>query len=323
MKKQSGFTLAEMLIAFGIISILVGAALISLKPFENNIKYLYSATYQNLDTVLYNAVTDFVPQDRANNDPFSADITDDDEAAIRLCTALTHYITSVGGTCSANTVGTEANDDDFTSENVKFITTNGVRYWISPRTRGSNGTGPYFFIIFADMNGEKRPNSVWYERGVRDPDIFAFAALDMGRICPLGPPEVDSRFLTTRIMHRNASGDLVYSATSQEYIKSKAEAWGYYLPDGKYPSDIKNRALEEKEYMEEAPLSYNGYVRATIYNNNQRKDSRIYSSFLRNGQNMRVYFQNNFPDVNLQKDNLGCWYYSPDDCDINVDKYIW
>ena len=338
MRKQSGFTLAEMLIAFGIISVIVGAALITLKPFDRNIKYLYSATFHSLDKALYNAITYWVNEDRNKRnerDPFIESYTENGtevkvtpiKGTERLCTALTEYMTSIGGKCSsANIVSDSANNSEFKEDKVQFKTTNGVRYWISKRMSPSEGVqGPKFFIIYADMNGVKPPNSIIYEKGVKDPDIFAFAALENGRICPLGPPEVDSRYLTTRIMFRKQSGansdDLEYSEPSQEYVKSKAEAWGYYLSD----ATQQGRGDFTDEYiMEEAPFSYNGYIRSVISTN-----SKIYS-FLK-GKTMSKYFEENFNNVHLMKNapdeesdpEYGCKWRSADECNVTIDKYVW
>ena len=249
-----------------------------------------------------------------------------------MCERLTSYITSIGGTCSADHAITDSgNNNELTADNVQFVAANGVRFWISQRYPDNNVSGPNserlpkFFIIYADLNGEKRPNTMDIVPGVRDPDIFAFAALETGRICPLGLPEVDSRFMTTRIMYRdetvaagqnNQDNDIRFSQTSQEYIKSQAEAWGYYSQQ--IPNEV---AFTPEDYMEEAPLSYNGYIRSQISDN-----SKIYA-FLGN-QTMQQYFQEHFAGTDLRSaapadGGYGCDWRSGEQCDVIVDKYVW
>ena len=214
MNKQRGFTLAEMIISVGIIGILTGAALLTLKPFDKNVKYIYSNTFYSLDKAFYNGMTYWANENnqKSNRDPFISGINNGSQ---RLCNLLIEYITPVenNDACRANAVTATASDNEFIKDNVQFTATNGVRFFISSIQQGriqppseTAIDGEKFYIIYADINGVKAPNSVTYEvtnDRTKDPDIFAFAALESGRICPLGPPEVDIRYMTTRILYKN------------------------------------------------------------------------------------------------------------------------
>ena len=61
MKKLQGFTLQELLIAFGIISVLIGAAIHTINPFDKGIKFVYANVLYNLDKALYNVIAYDIP----------------------------------------------------------------------------------------------------------------------------------------------------------------------------------------------------------------------------------------------------------------------
>ena len=198
------------------------------------------------------------------------------------------------------------------------------------------------------MNGKRLPNTMTYEKGseankwrTKDPDIFAFAALENGRVCPLGIPEVEPRYLTTRIIYQEESDgnevELKYSTPSRPYVYSKAEAWGYYLPANKVAAG--HTVVDDDEVMPDEPLSYNGYIRSNI-----NSASKIYA-FLASGQTMSNYVQSDSYnknsegqfDINFQSDlprhenndvhkpNIGgyaCHWMSDEECYVLVDKFV-
>lgn len=351
--KKNGFTLSELLISMAIMGVLMGAAISTFKAYDKGIKHLYSNTYYVLDRALYNTMSYWVPNDIASREPFASSVLDvetnntiqisDTEGTRRLCRALIEYINPVGDRdtlCSANhAVDDSGADGLFTDDNVQFTAVNGVRYWIS-RRYPAEGNDMRFFIIYADLNGNKRPNSMTYEPGsqannwkTKDPDIFAFAALENGRVCPLGIAEVEPRYLTTRIVYQEAGEAneilLRYSTPSRPYVFSKAEAWGYYLPEERVP--MGQNVVQEDTVLEDEPLSYNGYIKSRI-----SEASNIYS-FL-NGQSMQAYmqatgigdatFRSELPRHSEENPNgpniggYGCQWMSDEECYVIVDKYV-
>ena len=361
--------MAELVISLAIIAFIVGAAITTFKPYDKGISHLYSNIYYVLDRALYNTTSYWIPNNEAEREPFKDSVTNPktgenvtinaNEGAKRLCRALTEYINPVedsnrDNVCregASKTVTDMGTDDLFTPDNVMFTATNGMRFWISKRFPASKSLVEYkprFFIIYVDLNGKRGPNSMYYEKGsssnnwkTKDPDIFAFAALETGRICPLGIPEVEPRYLTTRVLYQeeDETGQLIYrySSPSRPYVYSKAQAWGYYLPVNEQQE---NEEVNDDEIIAEEPLSYNGYVRKEI-----NPDTKIYSSFLNKNQTMADYVQKD--PYNLSSDGIfnihlmseephhennditkpniggyGCSQMSAEECYVQVDKYV-
>ena len=352
MNKKSAFTIIEVLIAMGIVGIIITFGLKAALQNDKGIRHLYSNTYHTLDRALYNATHyPTLP------DPFADADTDDsgaetvvvgrrtgsgaaimaDEGTERLCRMLIEYINPVTeGTCSrTKLISDVANDDEFTDANVQFTATNGVRFFISRRLpydglgnrRGLQPGDTTFYIIYADLNGPKFPNSLEYraESDVngrirsKDPDIFAFAALDIGRIVPLGPPEFDGRYMLARVKyydkeHQQNTTELNvrYSRPSQPYYLMKAQAWGYYNA---------NSGVQDTEIIEDNPLSYNGYIKSKLAPN-----TRIYSfvSDFFNGDNViSVPASANIRSANVTAGGYGCTVRSDEECEVIVDKYVY
>ena len=375
--KKNGFTLVELVLAMIIISVLTGTAFTVFKTYDKGIKHLYSNTYYVLDRALYNSMTYWVANDSEKRDPFitkyydttgKKDVTvNAKEGTKRLCRALVEYINPVEGSdrdivCRTDkkfknkdykSVDDSGADSIFKAEDVQFTATNGIRFWISKRypddTSGASSDDMKFFIIYADLNGIKKPNSMFYEAGsqnnqwkTKDPDIFAFAALENGRICPLGIPEVEPRYLTTRIVYQEEgpANNIIYkySYPSKTYVASKAEAWGYYMPEAVVNANNAT-VVPDNSIIDDEPLTYNGYIREKI-----RSTSKIYN-FLPANKTMGEYVQNDnlnkdangqfnlefksaapsHIDDNMNKMNTGgynCQWMSSEECSVIVDKYV-
>lgn len=362
-KIKSAFTIAEVLIAIGIIGVIATFGLKAAIQNDKGIRHLYSNTYHVLDTALYNAINFSVT---GSLDPFADNITNGnkngsgisfDEGTQRLCQAITGYLNTVEpNPCEASSAivhGTKvdrsarpragsrlisdvANDAEFTDDKVQFTATNGVRYFFSRRMPYSNGAGsakyntndPKFFLIYADLNGKKFPNSLEYRTGAdrnhrnrsKDPDIFAFAVIDNGRVLPLGPPEFDGRFMLSRVSYYNVensrneeNSDVLYSKPSQPYYLTKAQAWGYYTNAPGAPDDT--------NFILDNPYSYNGYIKSKINAN-----SRIYAfvqNYFSGGRVKRDHgasIKSN--PVNGNPPGYNCVVRSDENCDVIIDKYV-
>ena len=190
---------------------------------------------------------------------------------------------------------------------------NGVRFYISKRFPASANSDHFFFLVFADLNGPKKPNSTNYAAPSTDPDVFAFAALDIARMCPLGPPEVDPRYMQTRVTYYDADEALTkFSTVSKPYYISKAEAWGYYLNSGK---------LNDNFYIEANPLTYNGYVKDQLSRANTSLYSNIYG-FLGNSS-LSAPSSVRLKSNAINNGGYGCVKGSDIECDVIVDKYVY
>ena len=140
--KKSAFTLAEVLIALGIVGVVVTFGIKASVENDKGIRHIYSNTYYALDRAFYNAM--LYPK---NPNPFEEGIKD--AGAKRLCLMLTEYINPIEtNPCEKSApVGTRparpesskrlisdvANDNEFTADKVQFTALNGVRFFFSRR----------------------------------------------------------------------------------------------------------------------------------------------------------------------------------------------
>lgn len=278
--KKNGFTIAEILVALAIIGILTMLALQTTTPANKSAaKYLYMNAYQALTKAYYNAVM-------SGYDPFST-VSDDegnvpvftnskDTGAETLCKGLTTYINTTTNekksdkdysTSCSDTKLTSELADTFDEDNIQFTATNGMDFYISKKLSVDDTFE--FYLVFVDTNGyNKGPNAVEYtyagktqnEKNKILPDIFAFALIDTGRVCPIGIPEYDNNILTARFAYFDTSGDTYYSLDSMSYYQAKGAAWGFYNTDG--PDGLTDYNLDE-------PFSLNDVIRDAINSNSK------------------------------------------------------
>lgn len=213
---KKAYTLLELILCLMIVAIITASAIVIVRPKDKTIRFLYSNLFHSLDRAAYNVICD--GYEVFSN---SSDKKGDEE----LCKGLIEYINTKEDSCSAPITNIKA--DSFPQENVKFISSNGMKFYISDMIEDEE-TNISFYIIFVDINGDKLPNSALYEPNVTDPDIFAFAAFKSGRIMPIGAPEIDPKYALTRVVHYDEDANGIYSKASQPYYKSKSEAWGFY-----------------------------------------------------------------------------------------------
>ncbi len=336
MNKKNAFTLAELLIVFTMIGVLTVVALNTMKGYDRTIRYSHASVYHNLDRAFFNAMfysdnkNPFTKTDY-NPDGSSYEVSAQ-EGAKRLCDMLASYLNVASNTCSSNGLANLNAPDGAALGTVQLTTLNGVELYISER---QDKQYP-FFIIYADINGPKPPNTLDYQapsaangHRTKDPDRFAFAALSIGRICPLGVPEVDPKFMTARIAYvsitgersnkkKNADDDneetpsTKFSTNSKSYVQTKAEAWGYYITDN---------FTKDKVPIEDEPTSYNDFIRSEL-----PQGTKIYKSALGNNtKNVRLTAPNGTTLQNgaVKDGGYGCSAKSAEECWVIVDKYAW
>ena len=355
MNKKTAFTLAEVLVTMAIIGIVVTFGLKAALQNDKAIRHLYANTYHALDKALYNGYN--FPTATSHGDPFvdkdpngyvpvgraagNGSSISSDEGTERLCYMLTEYInTTRNNPCQGSRtrlMSDNPQDADFTDARVQFIASNGVKIYIS-RRMPYKGAGPIpyragqdttFYIIYADINGAKFPNSMNYRTEKRaagkgktvDPDIFAFAALDFGRVVPLGVPEFDGRYMLSRIAYfdpEQSSDDdrmnTLYSRPSQPYYLMKAQAWGYYNTVDRLADD----AIIDKN-----PYSFNGYIKARINPNSRIYPAEILQKYFRNGKVITVPTSANIKSKDIAHGGYNCVKQSDENCDVIVDNYLY
>lgn len=324
---KKGFTLAEILCALAIVGICTALALTLMKPAEKSaMKYLYMNAYQALEKAYYNASIKGI-------DPFSALPDEDgefpvftdtnDTGARKLCEGLTFYINTLTNkkdgeddfstTCSDSKLTSEL-ADSFDRNNIQFTANNGMDFYISKMLTNTE-KNLSFYLVFVDVNGEDKPNSIVYtykggksaddynmsdpkdvKQKAKDeiePDIFAFAILSTGRICPLGIPEYDTNILTARFAYFTSSGDVKYTKESMAYYQAKGAAWGYY-----------NSGVDNLEYSEDEAYTYNDIIRATI-----NPDSKIVKDFPNLVEMAPVSLASEDPYYCSEMDNESCYIF--------------
>ena len=374
--KKNGFSLAELFVITFIIGVMVTAGISTYKTYDKGIRYILSNTYYALDRALFNATTTWINEDEKYKrvifeDRFTGydkdgtpqtyvyNESNPTEGARRLCVALTHYITPVEAENACSPTMTLANlgaeDSFFKNTKPAFTAINGVRFWITKRYPSNiqaidENKGARFYVIYADMNGERIPNSVSYAKGkgrnkqaTKDPDIFAFAAfayLDgttttAGRVIPIGIAEIEPRYLTSRIRYYGEDDSEFYSVVSRPIVTSKKEAWDFYSDEDKddtiYSEKYKN--------MINVPFAYGDYIRKAILAENDK--SNIYAFLKNNEGKIQNYYQyySNKEHTELNKDGkgadipfregynaggYGCEKEDPyeEHCKVFIDKYF-
>jgi hypothetical protein len=323
--KKTAFSLPEAIIAMAIMGIVVTFGIRASVQNDKAIRHLYSNTYHALDKAFYNAYN--FPSS-GSQDPFTAN--NDAQGALRLCRMLTEYINTIEqNPCKADRTLLTDNpaDSDFNDDSLQFIATNGIRIYISHKYGVASDP---FYLIYVDINGPKIPNSMHYEikaPGTKrartvDPDIFAFAAVNFGRIVPLGVPEFDGRYMLSRVQYydherpiKDDQQDLLFSAPSQPYYLMRAQAWGYYNTTNRLP-DITRIA--------DNPYSYNGYIKDQI-----QVGSRIYADAMNTffgGYNntITVPASGNLRSASVSNGGYNCERGTDENaCDVIIDNYVY
>ncbi len=228
-RKFKAVTLAEMMICMLIIGILAIFAMVTIKPYDKTFKWLYVRIYHSLENAVYNSMmtrSEF-PQN-----------------SIDFCNMLLEYINSPDNNCNAGDLAREASS--FPEANIKIIASNGMYLWI-----GSNGGAPYthtetingsqfsmqYYVVFVDINGNRAPNLAQRPEAIGTPwkseesklvDIVAFVVTDASVIIPIGPPEIDTRYMQATAIYPPIDENRPQGNHSNPgtYYWAKNDAWG-------------------------------------------------------------------------------------------------
>lgn len=220
LRNKKGLSLAELLIVFIIIGIIASLALVTVKPYEKTFKWLYVRIFHSIETATYNAMM--------TRTAFPA-------TSGAFCNMLLEFMNSSQNNCAAGDL--TINATTFPESNVKIITTNGMRLWI-----GSNGGAPYihpgardgvttdvkYYIVYADINGTKGPDSTEWAADGRLADIVAFVVTEGSVVIPIGPPEIDTRYMFASTIYPPDDENKPEGTRSvpMSYYAAKQTAWG-------------------------------------------------------------------------------------------------
>ena len=264
MRLKKAFTLAELMIVFIVIGIIISLGVSTVRPWEKAYKYAYLRIYNALSLSIYNHMVN-----TSDDDAFPTD-------ANKLCEALLEYINTSehiddpeafckSGSHFGDTPPTAADfTEDALKNKVTITASNGVRLWIGAKNSGIehsleatqviDGTTETdkvrFFYVYADLNGDRKPNSpVWSQNQMAD--IVAFAITDKYIVIPLGYPEVDSRYLEAHVVYptfdtesgdedvTSYTGDEDITSDAMTYYEAKVQAFDLN-DDGKIDTSIGN-----------------------------------------------------------------------------------
>ncbi len=228
---KHAITLAEMLITMGIIAIIASFALTIIKPYEKTYKFLYVRIFNQLETAVYNSMLSRTSFPATSN---------------AFCAMLTEYLNTAENNC-ATAADLAKYAEVFPEDKIKLVLSNGMHLWI-----GSNGGAPFvknqtiagtsypmkFYMVYVDITGNKPPNRVEWTEGGKLADIVAFAVTEASVVIPLGPPEIDTRYMTARAIY------LPYDENCPEcnksvpvtYAEAKALSWGESMADSEIRS---------------------------------------------------------------------------------------
>ncbi len=229
-RKMKGITIAEMMITLGIIGIIAMLALITIKPYDKTYKWLYVRIYHTLETAVYNSMMS------RNEFP---------QTTTAFCTMLTEYMNVSENYCTTGN-DLSINATEFPENDIKLVASNGMRLWIA-----SNGGTYYthtntqvdgapanmkYYVVFADLNGSKGPNKAqWTDAGnlgwtsdSKMVDIVAFVVTEASVVIPVGPPEIDTRYMLASAIYPPDDENRPEGTRSKpmSYYEAKYDAFG-------------------------------------------------------------------------------------------------
>lgn len=285
MKFRKAFTLAEILMFFLILTILLTIIMSITKPQQaiNNriVKERYAAVHDALNIALFNIMDDeetdpfvLTPLQQANGDTHYK----------KLCNGLTSYINTDVDQCNTtkptpdNVTYLSNEDFDFRPLPGNFTSMTGVKFFLSnlieddllpvtDRSYYNEGDPTHtlkFFIIYADLYGEenkRHAHTIKYNAAKKEPPhVFAFAALPTGDVIPVGLAEYDPKYFTARVSY--IENNTVYYSGRYSYQEAKNQAWGWYT----------RRFYNWPEYKSTISSTYTDYIKEIL----ERKGSKLY-----------------------------------------------
>ena len=348
--KKLAFTFIELLLAITLTGIVGTIAVKTVKPIDRNLKYLISNVYHNLDLAVYNGAVDgcsgFSDLKQPNCSGAKNSIY-----ANALCAGLKNYLTTTQDNCSLRY---GISEKDFKGKTPNLTLSNGTYIYII-----SNNGAPFvhkltkdnlnrkFYLIYADINGKKSPNSMMYmKESMHKPDTFAFAAVDGERVIPIGPLEIDKSLLSARLSFNTSKVSSAVSNTDSQikkaqdegdndafayrndplkYVDALAMAWGY--------NENYNDTNNPRYTLVENPHSYNVLVRDYIKTKATNPNPYILNDASGSALNFASsrtcpigYVWNNTNKLCVSdgedKNDYGCIPDAVDSCNISIDKFL-
>ena len=218
--KKLGMTLGEILITMSIMAFIAMIAIMTVKPFEKALRSLYARAFESVANASYNAYLD------NSEDTFFS-------TPKKLCEGLIEYMNTSYTNCDIADGELATNQTtNFTDIEPHFIASNAMRFYITKQYEHTEeddygvDTPIKYFIVYVDLTGERPPNStVWSEK--KACDVVAFIVTESADVIPIGPPEIDTRYVTATVSFPACmcckDG---YNSTPMSYWDAKHVAWG-------------------------------------------------------------------------------------------------
>ena len=260
MDKKKAFTVVELIVVLVLIGVILSFEVQVIRHKVNQYGAAYYSTYNSLRKLAYNIIADTDCPDCEG--PTSEETPGDPNTRlicnatgevsicpngprnyprdhVEMCKRLIDYFNLAGDpTCDSDPIVLSSTDTDvFRDETVggkkgtlKFMTSNSLKYYLSDymeHTIGGDKIG--FFIVYVDLNGDKRPNTIEHKGGETFPDIVPFVITQRGEVVPAGFPIYSRNYLTAKVKfpaHEDASGNPVESMSeSMTFYEAVNMAW--------------------------------------------------------------------------------------------------
>lgn len=255
--KKSAMTLAEVLVIFIIMGVIATLILVTAKPSDKSLKYVYYRMYHSLDIALYNSSINMDEELRKDIYDTNNDYINEGNTFVgsdkyfpskpsQLCKLLLEYINTKGGNncSSADESVVDINNPDFSIE-PHFIASNGSKVWMGKSgdctdsgicyannsyksAKTSTETPIRLAYVFVDLNGDMSPNSP-IQRGETLADIVGFAITSDLEVVPLGVPTTDVRYFSASVVYANKASrdsDNLVTSNTMPFLQAKKLAWG-------------------------------------------------------------------------------------------------
>jgi hypothetical protein len=127
-------------------------------------------------------------------------------------------------------------DENFATTTPHFISSNSFRFYFGDKKditvfdSFGNPQDLYYFVVFVDINGEKRPNRIVCEGERIMPDVVPFAITRRGEVIPMGYPVYSKLYITAKIKYPSeldpTTGNMINrSSPSMSYFDAVYGAW--------------------------------------------------------------------------------------------------
>lgn len=204
MKNKKAFSLVEVLIVLVIIGFMVIAELCILNNKVNNYNQPYYTVYHALKKAAYNVLADmYCPDPDSDDDECKVGAREFPDNSEDLCKRLAEFINTSKAVCKGTEIANDAKNID--PNNPWMVSSNAMRFYFSglKKTKApdlyGNENELQYFIVYVDLNGEKKPNRLTCDGTKTYPDIVPFAITRRGDVVPMGFPMFSNLYMTAQV----------------------------------------------------------------------------------------------------------------------------